>query len=996
MTIKQKFSSIDQSKLTADQKAFLTKIKDVTKNFTDAEMNKKVQAPLDGFIEKAKEKMPEAIKSAPVKRTAKAKTSQTRKPKRTAMSLAKEIRKQGETWKDAQARASKMMKEDSKDLSKTVETELDKLSKLVRSQKSRAKLSGLSGTDIKRDAVRKAKPRGRRTVTRSGETTNKYGTFTNKVGRKYTENRDNRTDRLAPKYPKNAPLLADGGYLTDPNFGNFQAGVYAGGGSVTNERRYVNKGEDYEVRYSKPILRRKGYQGKRDFELGGVMATDLAGYTGGGDAGLNAGMPLDGFSNTSYTGLVGETGAMSSGEMFMAGGSVGNFDVKLLVGKRVVYEAKVDTLKKAQRIGTEILSWGDDGFEYTIIGYDSSNNKIFENKRLLSDEFPDRLKDKFATLKLNVIVANPKQNKLDAGSFTTYKSLLNIVDDFEEANFRVTINGKTFYDDYELGGGLPSGAEQSYMITESFGTPAQHYAKGGGVRQVGNREYSYGRNWTNDHRHVNKGEDHEVKYTRKGKFLGVFDDGGKVEFVEKFTMKDGIQVSKGKSEDGKVFYSATITSYPLHKMIPMNEDKQYVVNRAKKIYSNMLEYKKSEQFENKDYQEKFYDSRKKLATGGAIKNQYEGRSEKDIWDNLTKKQRYHFLADHSNEFPTFKNDLYELLNEEYDKLPIEVEISFNHHVMRGQYNKGGALTNERLHVNHDEDYEVRYAKPRPSRKGYKGARKFMAGGMNNETPKIYVADLEAYNNGKLVGEYLDLADYNDADELMDAIQDVLKKSGGEEYAIHDYENFPSSMYSEYMGKRDFEQIYEMMDLAKQNNLPLEVVQDVVSQYGEGGVEEFVGKYDSAEDFAYEQVEEVGLENFSSPEYYVYITDTDRRIIAGEMADSYVDDIRDEDGGNRVIEEARMDVSEYEDADSDRQEEMLNEAVEIVRDEYYDQIFDELADPYNYFVDEQGMYSPDDFFKASFISVDYEKLGRDLDQDYTFIEYDGDLYVFNIR
>jgi hypothetical protein len=158
------------------------------------------------------------------------------------------------------------------------------------------------------------------------------------------------------------------------------------------------------------------------------------------------------------------------------------------------------------------------------------------------------------------------------------------------------------------------------------------------------------------------------------------------------------------------------------------------------------------------------------------------------------------------------------------------------------FNKGGALTNERLHVNHDEDYEVRYAKPRPSRKGYKGARKFMAGGMNNETPRIYVADLEAYNNGRLVGEWLDLDDYNDADELMDAIQDVLKKSGGEEYAIHDYENFPSILYSEYMSKNDFQALYDVMETAKQNDLPLEVVQDIVSQYGEGGVEEFQGKY----------------------------------------------------------------------------------------------------------------------------------------------------------
>lgn len=40
----------------------------------------------------------------------------------------------------------------------------------------------------------------------------------------------------------------------------------------------------------------------------------------------------------------------------------------------------------------------------------------------------------------------------------------------------------------------------------------------------------------------------------------------------------------------------------------------------------------------------------------------------------------------------------------------------------------GAWRNERKHVNHSEDYEVRYAKPRPSRTGYKGKRKFADGG----------------------------------------------------------------------------------------------------------------------------------------------------------------------------------------------------------------------------------------------------------------------------
>jgi antirestriction protein len=772
MTIKQKFSSIDQSKLTADQKAFLTKIKDVTKNFTDAEMNKKVEAPLDGFIAKAKEKMPEAIKSAPVKRTGNAKSSQTRKPKRTAMSLAKEIRKEGESWKDAQARASKMMKEDSKDLSKTVETELDKLSKLVKSQKERKKLSGLSGTNIRRDSARKAKPQGRRI---------------SKNGKVYYENRDNRTDRLAPNYPKNAPYLADGGYLTDPNFGSFQNQVLANGGSVTNERKHVNKAEDYEVRYAKPRPQRKGYRGVRAFELGGTVVTDLAGHTGGGDAGLNAGMPLDGFSNTAYTGLVGETGAMSSGEMFMDGGT------------------------------------------------------------------------------------------------------------------------------------LPSGAEQSYMITESFGNPAQHFARGGGVRRVGNREYSYGRNWTNDHRHVNKGEDHEVKYTRKGKFLGIFKE------------------------------------------------------------------------------------------GGAIKNQYAGRTPEDIWDSLSVEQRKHFLLDHyyinEEEFEQLKYKRLEsedkeiidyYANRTWKKLSGDVRKAFTSHVKEGEYNKGGAITNERKHVNHDEDYEVRYAKPRPSRKGYKQTRKFMAGGMNNETPRIYVADLEAYNNGRLEGEWLDLSDYNDADELMDAIQDVLKKSGGEEYAIHDVEYIPSSMYSEYMGKRDFEELYEMMELADRNDLPLSVVSTVVSEYGADAVDEFYGKYDSADDFAQQMVDDLGIESFIDFERYLIISETDRRLLAQEMADSYVDDIRDEDGGNRLIEEAGMDVSEYEEADSETQEEMLDIAREVVYDEYYDTWYDGLNDPYYFLVEEQGMYDAESFANANFVQVDYEALAEALEYDYAFVYSDGDLYVFNIR
>jgi DNA anti-recombination protein RmuC len=87
-TLKQKFDSIDQSKISDTQKAFLDKVKDVTENFKskDKEVNDKVETALDKMIETFKEKMPEALKG----------NSTGQPKKRNAMSVAKEIRKEGE------------------------------------------------------------------------------------------------------------------------------------------------------------------------------------------------------------------------------------------------------------------------------------------------------------------------------------------------------------------------------------------------------------------------------------------------------------------------------------------------------------------------------------------------------------------------------------------------------------------------------------------------------------------------------------------------------------------------------------------------------------------------------------------------------------------------------------------------------------------------------------------------------------------------------------
>lgn len=65
-------------------------------------------------------------------------------------------------------------------------------------------------------------------------------------------------------------------------------------------------------------------------------------------------------------------------------------------------------------------------------------------------------------------------------------------------------------------------------------------------------------------------------------------------------------------------------------------------------------------------------------------------------------------------------------------------------------------------------------------------------------PRIYVASLSDYNDGRLHGTWLD-ADA-DPDELADGINDMLARSptpGAEEWAIHDHEGFGPLHLGEY-------------------------------------------------------------------------------------------------------------------------------------------------------------------------------------------------------
>jgi antirestriction protein len=1081
--------------------------------------------------------------------------------KKTAMVVAKTIRKDGEKWNDAMKRANDVMKKEKVEVKKTTKSELDRL--LARVRKNKSLMSELKGVkDLRRDAMRTAKPVGKR-MSESGNV--------------YYEYRANKTDRKT--YGKYA--FAGGGNVAKISFEDWlkknNIEVY--------KRTYYwvadDGGGDYMYSGSKgDVMKslREDYKKSEKFELGGSVVTDLAGHTGGSLGTGNKGM-LDGFSNTSYTGLVGETGAMSSGEMFMSGGGLkfGNLgenrSTKFIDDNYevIVYPEKLEILiiiTNEDTINQEGLDnsgvkWREEDFGYSIEADNKTEfNKAIKvilgvNKRfadggsvgMANQQVIDDASQGYVNYYLgegasqgiyknggaimNQYAGKTPENVWDMLSTTQrYHFLHDHKKEIESTPASVDKATKTAYKF------LPEKIKMSFKNHIQMG----QYAKGGGVRKVGNREYSYGRNWTNDHRHVNKGENHEVKYNRKGKFLGIFAGGGETYNEKASQLKGGVNyysvdidlengdevrdltfksLDKAKKEflkysDSMVYDGENIDDIQLVVSFKNGDYENIYLNKGGSVTNERKHVNKDEDYEvryakprptRKGYLGKRNFSRGGL-TGESARVNFlrEEFASEDLIDELKEKlnlksedvknqdviafaytnyggsiiDKYaieYFLENYPRNivveetsyngknafvfgkpakewmeqsddyilgFDDFESYYYEKENEDFiqginyfiqdlkrnytfneeevkDSLEEEFTgyfnvypdgLDYNEQIMIDYLNKEGLIkeeefakgggvrkvgnreystgrnwTNDHRHTNKSENHEVNYNRKRFFARG---------GSVNDDTPKIYVADLEAYNNGRLSGVWLDLTDYSDADELMDAINDFLKTTGGEEYAVHDYENLPSSMYSEYMGVRDFEEIYEMIDLAKENDLPLDVAMEIVSQFDRSALDEFTGVYDSEQDFAEQLVDDIGIQSFNDFQYYLEVSDTDRRLLSQDMADGYVDDIRDEDGGNRLIEEAGLDVEEYEEADSERQDEMLDEAREIVYDEYYNNYFEGLSDPYYFLVEEQGLYDAESFANANFVRVDYEKLADALEQDYTFVRHDGQIYVFNIR
>lgn len=258
-------------------------------------------------------------------------------------------------------------------------------------------------------------------------------------------------------------------------------------------------------------------------------------------------------------------------------------------------------------------------------------------------------------------------------------------------------------------------------------------------------------------------------------------------------------------------------------------------------------------------------------------------------------------------------------------------------------------------------------------------------------PRIYVGTYGKYSSGSIDGAWLNLDDYKDKDEFYEAARELHKDESDPELMFQDYEGFPEQYYNESSTP---DELWAWLALSPDQREILEMYIEATGNSDatiEKAEEAFQGKYDSEEDWAQQFLDDTGGMSEENAAYYLTVTDTDARLIGVDEADSFVADADDDD----ILEKADM-KDEYDDEEDETKKEAI---LQKAKDECYSIVSDEVEaaiknDAIGYFV-ESGMYSMEDFMKASFVSIDYKAYARDaeINGDIDFIRKDGETWAF---
>lgn len=125
------------------------------------------------------------------------------------------------------------------------------------------------------------------------------------------------------------------------------------------------------------------------------------------------------------------------------------------------------------------------------------------------------------------------------------------------------------------------------------------------------------------------------------------------------------------------------------------------------------------------------------------------------------------------------------------------------------------------------------------------------------TPRLYVGTYKKYNEGSIQGAWLDLENYTDKDEFMEACSALHADESDPEFMFQDREDIPTCFVSECSIDAEF---WDFMDY--DDRYDGEAKTAFVDWQGEWDSEKFEeafqGKFDSEVDYAYDYVESCGL------------------------------------------------------------------------------------------------------------------------------------------
>lgn len=283
--------------------------------------------------------------------------------------------------------------------------------------------------------------------------------------------------------------------------------------------------------------------------------------------------------------------------------------------------------------------------------------------------------------------------------------------------------------------------------------------------------------------------------------------------------------------------------------------------------------------------------------------------------------------------------------------------------------------------------------------------------LNNTVPGI--CNVEATGDPKDIGESTTLSEAGKKDK------NIFKGASQEEFAKRKEEYSQEQLRKAEawvaIAKQELETALEVQ-VSITNEEGRWVEMETVEGKGNNDESEWIvfQSSDDAEAVALDRVREdlesdPGTFNQDWLQYYIEVSDTDRRMIAQEDADRYVDEQLQEDeilkeAGVEDDYQALQDQIDELDSDSDNYDtmvddleqqktEMLDEARDTVRERKYDEVYEELGDPIQYFVHDQGIYSIDDLMKAPFISIDIDAAAQAaIDEDgvaHFLDHYDGE-------